>query len=54
MLFGEMQWAKAHDWFVDAEAFGVCYWTIIVRCDSRPGERLRFTNYKSLREWAGY
>lgn len=63
----QVAWAKEHDWYRDAFPVDTsCEWQVkvavrIEQFDVTTGEVVGyseieeyFTNYKSLREWAGY
>ena len=47
----QLQWAREHDWFISGDQ------TKII-CENRytfnHSEQTEFTDFKTLREWAGY
>lgn len=62
MTYGQLAWAKQHDWYVSCEVVGTDsahtapLYKVTVR-DFQNAERTRlttFANYEKLRNWAGY
>jgi hypothetical protein len=50
MTASQALWAKEHDWCVKVEHLGGGLWAVFTYCMESP----RFTNFYSLRDWAGY
>ena len=55
MTIRQIQWAMQHDWYYYTGTNSVTGEDIVhVRCDMVEGRILDFTNFKELKEWAGY
>jgi len=55
----QIQWASEHDWFISGTASEIIAKSDIVDCNVNPPricgvDRAIHTNFKALREWAGY
>lgn len=53
MTYNQIEWAKQHDWYVHYIREGDGSYTAIVY-DSELQYSVRFTDFKKLKEWAGY
>lgn len=51
----QIKWASEHDWFVDANYDGIQALERLVNVDGSVKESVVvFTDFKELRDWAGY
>ena len=51
----QITWASQHDWFIDADVTGVMVNEILVYSDGTVIENVKsFSDFKALRDWAGY
>jgi hypothetical protein len=55
----QLEWARAHDWFVSGDLSEITGESAIVDCNQNPPkvcgvDRQTFTNFQTLRDWAGY
>ncbi len=48
MTESEIKWASQHDWFISASN------GVVVAMDSGIGKTEFFTDFKELKNWAGY
>ena len=56
MKIEHTEWASKHDWFISAGVVASHEgntWGVLV-ADSLTGDFVTFTDYKKLRDWAGY
>lgn len=50
----QMEWAKQHDWFVEAFVNSFNLYTVVTRPAFEGDTETVFTNFKELKDWAGY
>lgn len=50
----QANWASAHDWFIRAKLLPTGEWSVLVREDIPGDGNQWFTNYHTLRAYAGY
>ena len=47
----QIKWASQHDWFIDARDSVVL---VAERYAGEPTKYIKFSDFKALKEWAGY
>lgn len=51
---GQLAWARSHDWFISGNLSEIVCRNEWIKDGTRHEETVKHTNFRKLREWAGY